>query len=100
MANQSLARRQSADVYIQQHTPVSLAQRTAAKLQTARGVVVTAALVHDAVHRDLEAIARKGGRSPAHQRYIEERLAYLRGSFDYAAKVVVRNALFDLTKPY
>ncbi len=98
MANQSLARRQSADVYVQQRPPVSLAQRTEAKLQAARSVVVTAAQVHDQVHCDLEAIARQGGRSPSHQRYMEQKLAYLRNTFDYHAQVVVRDALFHITQ--
>jgi hypothetical protein len=98
MATQPLARRQAADVYVQQRTPGSLAQRTEAKLQAARSVVVTAAQVHDQVHRDLEAIASQSGRSPSHQRYMEQKLAYLRGSFDYAAQVVVRDALFHITQ--
>jgi hypothetical protein len=94
---QPLARRQAADVYMEQRTPGSLTQVTHATLQTARSVVVTAAQVHDQVHRDLEAIARQGGRSPSHQRYMEQKLAYLRGSFDYAAQCVVRDALFHIT---
>jgi hypothetical protein len=98
MANQSLSRRQTSDVVVQQHTPGSLVQRTEAKLQVARSVVVTAAQVHDEVHRDLEAIARQSGRSPSHQRYMEQKLAYLRGTFDYAAQVVVRDALYSITQ--
>jgi hypothetical protein len=82
---------------MEQRTPGSLTQVTHATLQTARSVVVTAAQVHDQVHRDLEAIARQGGRSPSHQRYMEQKLAYLRGSFDYAAQCVVRDALFHIT---
>jgi hypothetical protein len=98
MANQSLARRQTSEVVVQQRTPPSLIEKTEAKLQVARGVVVTAALVHNEVHRDLEAIARQSGRSPSHQRYMEQKLAYLRGTFDYAAQVVVRDALFSITQ--
>jgi hypothetical protein len=98
MANQSLTRRQPADIITQQRTSGSLAQRTEAKLQAARGVVVTAAQVHDEVHRDLEAIARQSGRSPSHQRYMEQKLAYLRSTFDYTAQVVVRDALYSITQ--
>jgi hypothetical protein len=98
MASQSLTRRQTADIYIQQRTPGTLAQKTEATLQAARSVVVTAAQVHDQVHRDLEAIARQSGRSTSHQRYMEQKLAYLRGTFDYTAQVVVRNALFQISQ--
>jgi hypothetical protein len=98
MPSRSLDHRQPADVIIQQPRPSTLAQRTEAKLQAARGVVVTAAQVHDEVHRDLEAIARQGGRSTSHQRYMEQKLAYLRSTFDYTAQVVVRDALFSITQ--
>lgn len=97
MANQSLAHRLPADVGIQQRTPGSLTQQAARKLLEARGVVLTAAVVHDQVHHDLEAIARQS-RSPSHQQYMEQKLAYLRGTFDYAAQVVVRDALFQITQ--
>jgi hypothetical protein len=98
MADQSLARRQTSEVVVQQRTPGRIVQQTEAKMQEARGVIVTAAQVYDDVHRDLEAMARQSGRSSAHQRYMEERLAYLRGSFDYTAGIVVRDGLFNITQ--
>jgi hypothetical protein len=96
MANQSLARRQTSEVVVQQRTPGSIVQQTAAKLQEAHGVVVTAVVVHDEVYRDLNAIVRQGGRSPGHQRYVEERTAALLHSFDYTAGIVVRDALSNI----
>jgi hypothetical protein len=68
MANQSLARRQTSEVVVQQRTPGRVVRQTEAKLQEAWGVILTAAVVHDQVNRDLEAIARQSGRSPSHQR--------------------------------
>jgi hypothetical protein len=96
MANQSLARRQTSEVVVQQHTPGQIAQRVQAQSQEIRDVISTAALAYDETYRDLEAIAARGGRSPGHQRYVEERLGYLAHVYDGAMQTVVHTAVRDI----
>jgi hypothetical protein len=96
MSNQSLVRRQTSEVVVQQHTPGQVVQRTEAKAQEIRGVVTTAAQVYDETRRDLEAIVGRGGRSAGHQRYVEERTAYLQYVFDGAMDTLVKGAARDI----
>ncbi len=93
MPNQSLARRQTSEVAVQQHTPGQIVERTRAKAQEIHGVVTTAAQVYDETRRDLEAIVRRGGRSAGHQRYVEERLASLQTVFDGGMHTLVTGAV-------
>jgi hypothetical protein len=74
MANQSLARRQTSEVVVQQHTPGQITQRVQGQLDEVQGVLVTAAESYHQTRGKLEAIAARGGRSPGHQRYAEERI--------------------------
>jgi hypothetical protein len=98
LANQSLARRQPAGVVVNQHTPGTMVQRTQRQLQEARGVVVTAAGEYHATRRELEAVVRSGGRSAGHQRYVEERVAYLQYVYDGAVVDVVRQNINTIIK--
>jgi hypothetical protein len=93
MANQSITRRQSTEVVVQQHTPGQVVQRTYEKAQEIRGVVTTAAEVYDETRRDLEANVGRGGRSAGHQRYVEERVAYLQCVFDGAMDTLVKDGI-------
>jgi hypothetical protein len=96
MPNHSLARRQTSEVVVQQHTPGQIVARTQAKAQEIRGVVTTAAQVYDETRRDLEAIVTRGGRSAGHQRYVEERTAYLQYVFDGGMDTLVKGAIRDI----
>jgi hypothetical protein len=96
MANYSVARRQTSEVVVQQHTPGQVVARTQAKAQEIRGVVTTAAVVYDETRHDLEANVRSGGRSAGHQRYVEERTAYLQYVFDGAMDTLVKGAVRDI----
>ena len=96
MSNQSLARRQTSEVVVQQHTPGKAVQRTQAKAQEIRGVVTTAAVEYDTSRRELEAIVTRPGRSPGHQRYVEERTPYLQSVYDRAVEQVVTGAVRDI----
>jgi hypothetical protein len=96
MANQSLARRQTSEVVVKQHTPGQITQRVQAQSQMVRDVISTAALAYDETYRDLEAIATRGGRSPGHQRYVEERLGNLLYVYDGAMRSVVHTAVRDI----
>lgn len=93
MPNQSLARRQSTEVVVQQHTPGQVVQRTERQLQEIRGVITTAVVEYDRTRYEVGAIVEKGGRSPGHQRYLEERAANLMSIYDGAVNAVVRNAV-------
>jgi hypothetical protein len=95
MANQSLARRQSTEV-VQQHTPGQVVARTRAKVQEISGVVTTTAVESDRTRGAFEAIVTRPGRSPGHQRYIEERSAYLLYVYDRAVDQVVTGAVRDI----
>jgi hypothetical protein len=90
MANQSLARRQTSEVVVKQHTPGQVVQRTQAQLQEIGGVITTAAVEYDTTRRELEGIVGRGGRSPGHQRYVEERTANLQNIYDRAVVSVVQ----------
>jgi hypothetical protein len=96
MSNQSLARRQPAEVVVQQHTPGQIVARTQAKAQEFRGVATAAAVVYDETRGDLEAIVRKPGRSAGHQRYTEERVANVQYIFDGAMDTLVKGAFRDI----
>jgi hypothetical protein len=93
MPNQSLARRQPTEVVVQQHTPGQIIHRTERQLQEITGVITTAAVEHDRTRYEVEAIVTKGGRSPGHQRYVEERAASLMSIYDGAVTTVVRKAV-------
>jgi hypothetical protein len=93
MANQSLARRQSTEVVVQQHTPGQIVQRTQTQLQEIRGVITTTVVEYDRTRYEVEAIVSRSGRSPGHQRYVEERAASLMSIYDGAVNAVVRNAV-------
>jgi hypothetical protein len=96
MANQSLARRQSTEVVVQQHTPGKIVARTQSQLQELRSVAVTTAVEYDKTRYELEAIVTRPGRSPGHQRYMEERTAYLQSIYDGAVQQVVTRAVRDI----
>jgi hypothetical protein len=96
MANQSLTRRQSTEVVVQQHTPGQIIQRTQAKAQEIRGVITTAAVEYDKTYSAVEAIVRADGRSPGHQRYVEERCASLMSIHDRAVNAVVQAGVRDI----
>ncbi len=96
MANQSLARRQSTEVVVQQHTPGQVVQRTQTQLAEIQGVITTATVAYDETRYKVEAIVSKGGRSPGHQRYVEERAASLMSIYDGAVKTVVGNAVHTI----
>jgi predicted subunit of tRNA(5-methylaminomethyl-2-thiouridylate) methyltransferase len=96
MANQSITRRQPTEVVVQQHTPGQVVQRVHEKAQEIRGVVTTAAEVYDETRRDLEANVSRGGRSAGHQRYVEERTAYLQTVFDDGMRTLVTGAVRDI----
>jgi hypothetical protein len=96
MPNQSIARRQTSEVVVQQHTPGQIVERTRAKAQEIQGVVTTGAQVYDETRRDLEAIVTRGGRSARHQRYVEERIAYMQTVFDDGMRTLVTGAVRDI----
>jgi hypothetical protein len=96
MSNQPLTRRQPTEVVVQQHTPGQIVQRTQAKAQEIRGVITTAAVEQDKTYSVMEAIVRAGGRSPGHQRYVEERCASLISIHDRALNAVVQTAVRDI----
>jgi hypothetical protein len=91
MANQSLARRQTSEVVVQQHIPGSVVERTQTQLQEVQGVILTAAVEYDTTRHELEAIVGRGGRSPGHQR-----TGALVGIYDSAVQNVVRQAVHDI----
>jgi hypothetical protein len=96
MAKQSLARRQTSEVVVQQHTPGQIVQRVERQLNEVQGVLVTAAASYDETYSNVEAIAARGGRSPGHQRYVDERLGYLLHVYDGAMQSVVHTAVRDI----
>jgi hypothetical protein len=96
MPDQSLARRQSSEVVVQQRTPGRVVERTQTQLQEVQGVILTAAVEYDTTRRELEAIVGREGRSPGHQRYVEERTGALVGIYDSAVQNVVRQAVHDI----
>jgi hypothetical protein len=93
MANQSLARRQSTEVVVQQHTSGQVVQRTQGQLQEIRGVITTAVVEYDRTRYEVEAVVNRGGRSQGHQRYVEDRAASLMYIYDGAVNAVVKNAV-------
>jgi hypothetical protein len=96
MANQSITRRQSTEVVVQQHTPGQVVQRVHEKAQEIRGVVTTAAEVYGETRAELSAIVGRGGRSAGDQRYVEERLASLQTIFDGGMHALVTGAVRDI----
>lgn len=92
MANQSLARRQSTEVVVQQRTPGQVVARVKAQAQELNNLVTTAAVEYDTTRRELQAIVTSSGRSPGHQRYAEERIAYLQTVYDGAMHTLVTGA--------
>jgi hypothetical protein len=93
MANQSLARRQPAEVVVQQHTPGQVVRHTQTQLAEIQGVITTAVVAYDHTYSKVEAVVNKGGRSAGHQRYVEERSASLMYIYDSAVNAVVKNAV-------
>jgi hypothetical protein len=96
MANQSLARRQSTEVVVQQHTPGQVVPRVKAQAQELRSLVTTAAVEYDTTRRELEAIVTSSGRSAGHQRYVEERIGYLQSVYDGAMHTLVTGGVRDI----
>jgi hypothetical protein len=96
MANQSIARRQTSEVVVQQHTPGQVVRRTQAKAQEIKGVVTTAAEVYSETQVELSAIVGRGGRSAGDQRYVEERTAYVQSGFDDGMRTLVTDAVRDI----
>lgn len=96
MASQSLARRQPAEIVVPQHTSGQVVARTRAKAQELQSLSTTAAEVYDETGRALEAIVTRGGRSAAHQRYTEERVAFVRSVFDDGMRRLVTGGVQDI----
>jgi hypothetical protein len=96
MANQSLARRQTSEVVVQQHTPGQIVQRVERQLGEVQDVLVTAAVAYHETHGQLESIATSCGGSPGHQRYVQERIGYLQTVYDDAVQRVVHRAVRDI----
>ena len=96
MANQSITRRQTSEVVVQQHTPGQVVRRTQAKAQEIKGVVTTAAEVYGETRAELSAIVGRPGRPPGDQRYVEERTAYVQSVFDDGMRTLVTNAVRDI----
>jgi hypothetical protein len=92
MANRSLARRQSTEVVVQQHTPGQVVARVKAQAQELNSLVTTAAEEYDRTRRALGAIVTSPGRSPGDQRYVKERIGYLQTVYDDGMRTLVTGA--------
>jgi hypothetical protein len=96
MANQSLDQTPPTEFIKRQHNAERLISRIEEQGVALGTLITTAAVVYDETRRELDAIVNKKGRTPGHQRYIEERAASLQSIFDGAMNATVKTAALNI----
>jgi hypothetical protein len=97
MPEQAITKRQTGEVVVTQQAIGGVVSRhTQAKLAEARSVIGAGAMAYDETYRQVEAYVGQGGRSPGHQKYLQERTGYLMVIHDLAVDKIVRRALDDI----
>jgi hypothetical protein len=97
MPEQTLTKRQTGEIVAPNQGNRGVVPRhTQAKLAEVRSVIAAGVMAYDETYRQVEAYVDQGGRSPGHQKYIQERTSYLLVNHDLAVDKIVRRALEDI----
>jgi hypothetical protein len=90
MTNQSLDQRPRSLYNERQYNAERYIARIEEQGVALGSLITTAAVVYDETRRELDALVNKEGRTTGHQRYVEERTAFLQNIFDGAMQALVR----------
>jgi hypothetical protein len=97
MPEQALSKRQTGEIVMpQQGSRGVVSRHTQSKLDEARSVIGAGVMAYDETYRQMEAYVQQGGRSMAHQKYLQERAGNLLVTHDMAVDNIVRKALEDI----
>jgi hypothetical protein len=97
MPDQAIIQRQTGELVAPQPESGGVVSRHShSKLGEIRSVIGAGTMSYDETYRQVEAYVAQPGRSPAHQKYLQDRAAYLLVTHDLAVAKVVNRAIEDI----
>jgi hypothetical protein len=92
----SLARRQAADVVVQQAPPGTVARHAQQQLEEAFAVGAISLAEYDRIYAYVKAIVEKGGRSPDHQNWFVGKAAHVLSGYEATHNRIIHDAWTDI----
>ncbi len=98
MADQPITRKQPTEVVLQQGASGTVAQHTQSQLAQLRTVARIGLVEYDLTYHQLKGYLDLPGRSPAHDKWLQDKAAHLLTGYERAHDVVVQIAWQDIIK--